>query len=172
MYLYFFALVTITGIDRSDPRKEMIRSGRAVSPLPSPKRARSPLHGAAEQQRPQVTANLLPPDPDPSSLTHDPFPSHISQAHLLKRTFLITSSRSLLPYLTSPIALHLLPHLFYPQLQEGSSTDRAPPQAAVGLGQGSGQEGGGTGLNDGGVHTWLDVIKAIRQVRDGDCAVL
>ena len=48
--------------------------------------------------------------------------------------------------------------------------DRAPTQAAVGLGLGpeGGAGGTGTGLNDGGVHTWLDVIKAIRQVqKDG-----
>ena len=49
-------------------------------------------------------------------------------------------------------------------IQEGSSTDRAPVQAAVGLGLDPGN--GGVGLNDGGVHTWLDVIKAIRQVGD------
>ena len=45
--------------------------------------------------------------------------------------------------------------------QEGSM-DRAPVQATVGLEQKTGE---GTGLNDGGVHTWLDVVKAIRQVR-------
>ena len=40
-----YSCTHVIGIDRSDPRKEMIRSGRVVSPLNSTKtRARSPLH--------------------------------------------------------------------------------------------------------------------------------
>ena len=107
------------------------------------------------------------------SMSSQPNSSQLNSSHRLilchSPTYQPTLSYSSLNPPSHSIYLHF-PTPFTPTyqhpsgIQEGSSTDRAPVQAAVGLGLDPGN--GGVGLNDGGVHTWLDVIKAIRQVSD------